>query len=493
MTVPGTPDGAPVAAPRTAAGVAWTAAALVAHAGMALAVLAVHARWLEPDEVGAAALATSLVMVIQVASTAGLGPALVQRTALSIHHERAAALLLLLLGLGTTTALWWGSAPIAGLLGVPAASPAIHVAAGAVLLRCLAVVPEARLRRALHFGRLAAFEFAASVVLAAVAIVAALRGWGAQALPVAHLAQAAVHLGLLALAGGLVAPAWHRLGGPELLRFGGGHTVAQFLAQLAAHADNWVVGRLLGATALSFYSRAFQLTLMPATLIGQVADKVFFPAMARLQDDRAALNRSFAEASGVVAMLALPAMALCLLRADDIVLVLLGPRWAPTADAIRVLAIALLPRLSYKLCDALVRATGDVWAAAGWQAVYAMAILAFAAIGARQGVGGVAAGVTIAMYLKWALMLRLARRRVGLDLRLLVRRSIPAVGTTAAFVALTLLLPAGDSPLGRIAASSALAVAALAASVRLHQQGARRDRRAAIGGAPTPAIGERIA
>jgi O-antigen/teichoic acid export membrane protein len=192
-------------------------------------------------------------------------------------------------------------------------------------------------------------------------------------------------------------------------------------------------------------------------------------------------------------MLALPAMALCLLRADDIVLVLLGPRWAPTADAIRVLAIALLPRLSYKLCDALVRATGDVWAAAGWQAVYAMAILAFAAIGARQGVGGVAAGVTIAMYLKWALMLRLARRRVGLDLRLLVRRSIPAVGTTAAFVALTLLLPAGDSPLGRIAASSALAVAALAASVRLHQQGARRDRRAAIGGAPTPAIGERIA
>src|SRR5699024_6251736 len=79
----------------------------------------------------------------------------------------------------------------------------------------------------------------------------------------------------------------------ELLFFGGGFTIARLSNQFALQADNLVVGRWLGSSALGLYGRAYQLMIMPTDLFGQVMDKVLFPAMARIQNKQKQLSKSF--------------------------------------------------------------------------------------------------------------------------------------------------------------------------------------------------------
>ena len=75
----------------------------------------------------------------------------------------------------------------------------------------------------------------------------------------------------------------------DLLSFGFGHSLAQVALVLSQQGDNMVVGRWLGPAALGIYGRAYSLMVMPATVFGKIVNRVLFPVMAHVQDERARL------------------------------------------------------------------------------------------------------------------------------------------------------------------------------------------------------------
>src|SRR3712207_7914024 len=58
-----------------------------------------------------------------------------------------------------------------------------------------------------------------------------------------------------------------------------------FRSWVGLNGDNLVVTSTLGPTALGLYSRAYQLLVQPANLIGSVADKVLFPSLSRRSEE----------------------------------------------------------------------------------------------------------------------------------------------------------------------------------------------------------------
>ena len=117
--------------------------------------------------------------------------------------------------------------------------------------------------------------------------------------------------------------------------------------------------------------------------------------------------RSF---SGValIALVVLPASAMIIVLAPELVLGVLGEGWEPVIDPFRVLAAVLLIRATYKMSDAMARATGAVYRRAWRQSIYAAAVIGFAWVGQHWGLTALSIGVGLGIFLNFLLMAQLS-------------------------------------------------------------------------------------
>jgi PST family polysaccharide transporter len=253
----------------------------------------------------------------------------------------------------------------------------------------------------------------------------------------------------------------------RLFRFGSAYSLSQFGNWLAVNGDNLTVASVLGPVPLGIYSRAYQLLVYPATLIGSVADKVLFPAMSRIQDDHARLARAYVAVNALVALVTLPVSALLLVLAPEVVAVLLGPGWSGVVAPLQIFALVLLPRTAYKISGSLTRATGAMLGGALRQWVYACEVLVGAAVGSRWGVVGVATGASVAIVLHHGAMLKFSARLqpglIGSVLRAYARALLPAavVAAVAWPVASALRGPTPDIVVAAASAAAGVLAAGL--------------------------------
>jgi O-antigen/teichoic acid export membrane protein len=154
---------------------------------------------------------------------------------------------------------------------------------------------------------------------------------------------------------------------------------------------------------------------LPANLFGDAVEMVSFPAMAKVQDDKARLGKAFCRAVTVTAVLALSLTVVTVLVAPEIIQVFLGDQWLGATEPFQILAFGLYFRLGYKINGSLARATGEVYALARLKIIYAVTVLLGAWIGHYWGLAGVAAAVVLALGFHFFLLLRLSLRQLGMS------------------------------------------------------------------------------
>lgn len=123
----------------------------------------------------------------------------------------------------------------------------------------------------------------------------------------------------------------------KLLGFGGATTAVGIMAAFLAEFDNLVVGRVLGITALGYYSIATKLPYLFIISLASVAGDVLFPAFATLEHDE--MGGAFLTALRYTAMVALPLTAVLSVLARPITLAVFGPHWEPAVGAAQVLCL----------------------------------------------------------------------------------------------------------------------------------------------------------
>jgi lipopolysaccharide exporter len=107
-------------------------------------------------------------------------------------------------------------------------------------------------------------------------------------------------------------------------------------------ADNVMVGRLLGTSALGNYSLAFNISSAPISVLIVALSTVLFPAYAEITaDNRERLKRAFLKVFEIAALLLMLATVPLFLLADQLVLVLFGNRWTAAAPVLRILALII--------------------------------------------------------------------------------------------------------------------------------------------------------
>ncbi|HWB42334.1 MAG TPA: lipopolysaccharide biosynthesis protein [Gemmatimonadales bacterium] len=486
---PGAPPGL---TQRAIGGMFWTFSGTGVQVVVQLVAIMALGRLITPAEFGLMGAATVVVACSQIVSQIGVGPAIIQRRDLETAHLRVAVTLSATLGLLLGAIVWFGAPAIAAFYRMPELVPVLRAVAFLFPLDGLNTVARSLLTRQLRFRLYVALDAGSFIVgYAVTGVLLAWLGFGVWALVGAQVAQVTLRTVVMYIATRHpLRPSLDWPAGRDLLSFGFGHSMAQIGTLIAQQGDNLVAGRWLGAEALGVYGRAYNLMVMPATAFGRIVNRVLFPVMSQVQDERDRLANAYERTLAIVALASLPLSAFLWVVAPELIPVVLGPAWGAVVLPFRMFTISLLFRMSSKVSDATTKAAGEVYKRAVIQFVYAGLVVVGAIVGQRWGVGGIAVGVSIAMGINWLSMAWLARTVTGLDWSRFTRAQMPAV-LLAGVIGLGGVLGAeagraahlGKVPIlivaGLVAATAAFAASRAGPAVFLGPHGAWAGRQAA--------------
>jgi lipopolysaccharide exporter len=327
---------------RTAGGMLWTTGGNLATAGFQIVYTAVMARLLTPTEFGLVAMANVVIGLASQMSRMGVGPALIQRPALSDRLTRTAVTLAFAFGAVGTVAVV-AAAPIAGrFYDEPAVIAVATALAFSLLLTGVGLTSEALLRRALRFRRLVAIDLVSySFGYLGVGILAAVAGAGVWSLVAATLSQ-----GLLKTVALLIAehrgrrPGWDSAEARSVLAFGTQVTGIGIVQYFGAILPTLVIGRVLGAAPLGQFNRSQLLINLPLEKATSSLSRVLFPALASVNTERARFQNAYQLAVRIAALVVVPTIALAMVLGDLLVELLLGPGWEQAAGILPIVAAA---------------------------------------------------------------------------------------------------------------------------------------------------------
>lgn len=431
---------------RAFAGLVWQFGGTTGRGLLQVGFLTVLARLLTPEDFGIVGAALIVVGLSSLFSQFGVGPALVHQQDLRTEHIRVGFSITLSFSVVAALIVLFAAPAAAAFFRMPELRHVLMALAVVFVLRGVGVVAESLLQRELRFQELALVDLSSYAVgYGCVGIALGFLGFGYWSLVIGHLAQSALQTaGLLYMRPHPMRPSADVAAARSMLRYGSGITLARLGNYAAGQGDNLIVGRILGPVALGVYGRAYSLLVTPAQLFGSVIDRVLFPSMATIKDDRDRLARVHQRAVGAVALLSLPASGLAAVLAPEIVASLLGAGWSEVIVPLQVFSVGILARTSYKISDSVVRATGKVYQSAWRQGIYAAMVFVGAGFGSQWGVPGVSVGVLLAISGHFVVMAALSMRITGLQWRHFLGAHVPglrlACVTTAVAHATALLL-----------------------------------------------------
>jgi len=127
-----------------------------------------------------------------------------------------------------------------------------------------------------------------------------------------------------------------------MVRFGGTTTLNSLVVYVAYNIEKVLLGRFWGAEALGIYGRAYQLVSIPTENLNSATGGVVFAALSRLQNEPERLKNYFLKSYALVLSLTLPISVACALFADDIIFLVLGPKWQDVVPIFRLLTPTIL-------------------------------------------------------------------------------------------------------------------------------------------------------
>jgi O-antigen/teichoic acid export membrane protein len=407
----------------------WKSAASLIQGGLQFGVGVLLARLLPPEDFGLVALALIVTGFTAIVADLGLATAIVRIRPLTDRHLRVALTASLLFGLTAALVVSATAPAIGSWIEVAELPPVLRLASLAFVLHACGATARALLRRRLDFRRLFHVEVGSYVVgYALVATTLALAGFGAWSLVWGSLVQAAIgSAAALWFAPTLLRPLLARAELGALLGYGTGVSLNSVVNYAARNVDNLLVGRLLGTGVLGLYSRAYNLMVLPLFYVSSVTGSVLFPALSEIQTDRERMGRAYLLTVQLVTLLVAPVMIGMLVAAPFLVVGVYGPAWAGAVLPLQILCAVGLFRAVYDAATAVTHASGHVFAELARQAGYAVLVLVGAGVGARWGIGGVAAGVSVAVIFMYVAMAQLSLRITGCGWRAFARAQAPGI------------------------------------------------------------------
>ena len=360
--------------------------------------MVVLARLLSPEDYGLQGMVVALTGVFALFADIGLGAATVQREA--ITHEELSAICWINIAVGAAiTVLIVVLAPaLVTFYHEPRVYWIAIVSAPAFLFTGAAAQHRALLQRTMRYATLAKIELTSLLFSFVVGVGMALYGLGYWS-----LVGMAICAPIVVSLGSWLSIPWR----PSLpngdvqirsmLRFGWTVTFNNLVVYVAYNTEKVLLGRSWGTEALGVYGRAYQLLNLPMQQLYTAMYTVAFPALSQIQQDTGRLCRAFLRGYSILLALILPVILAFAINANEVVRLVLGPKWSSAAMLLRLLTPAILVFALINPFGWLLIATGRTVRSLNIALAIAPVVIIGIVTGLPHGPSGVAVGYSVAM------------------------------------------------------------------------------------------------
>jgi O-antigen/teichoic acid export membrane protein len=374
--------------------------AQIANLLLRVGSLMVLARLLNPTDFGLVGMVTAVTGVLSYFREFGLSTVSVQRA--TISEEQMSTLFWVNLLVGAVLMLVsLAVAPfVVAFYNEPRLFAVTLALAAGFVFNAAGVQHNALLQRRLRFTALASIEILSLLASSVVSVIMAIRGWGYWA-----LVAWSVTLPLASTLFTWLCARWipgrprRGTGLGSMMRFGGTVTLNSMVVYAAYNVDKILLGRFWGAEITGIYGRAYQLINLPTDNLNLSVGAVTFPILSRVQDDPQRLRAYFLKAYALVLSVSIPVAVACALFANDLISVMLGPKWHDAVPVFRLLAPTVVAFAVINPTGWLLVSLGMVGRSLKIALVIAPLIVTGCLIGLPYGPKGVAVGFSSAMVL----------------------------------------------------------------------------------------------
>lgn len=412
----------------TALGILWTGISHFSTQLFHFIVIVILARLLTPEDFGIVGLAAIFLGLIGAINELGLSAAIVQRKEIDEIHLSSSFWASVIAGITLFLVVVLASPFVANFFQEDIVQPILIVSAIGLIIGSFTVVHQALLKKSLDFKKLTIAEVGAAVVSGLVSVFLAIIGYGVWSLVFGGLASSFI----------LVVILWKIVAWRPSLRFDfahfkelfgfGSHVMgSRILNYIDSNIDYLVVGKLLGTSALGYYSFAYHLITFPLHKISMMVTRVTFPAFSTIQDDNETLRSGYLKVVQYISVITFPMLAGMIVVAPDFVVVVYGAKWAPMILPLQILCLAGALKSVGTTVGSVLLSKGRADIQFKWNIFTAIVLPIAVILGANYGIAGVASAITVMTVLLFPFIQMITNKLIDLSMFSYFKAIYPAI------------------------------------------------------------------
>jgi O-antigen/teichoic acid export membrane protein len=356
-------------------GLTWSLLGNLGARSITFAIGLVLARLLSPADFGVCAIALAAMTFAMRINDGGIVAACVQWRGKLEDMAPTGSTIALLSSLCVYALIWVFARPFATLSGAPDAAPVVRLLCLIIVFDGVSAVRTAALLRRFEQDRLTHANVIGMLANAAVAIPLGFANAGAYSFAWGMLTGFIV-TNLLVFKMGNLPPklGFDRETAKRLVKFGLPLTASLAIEAILLNADYVIVGNMLGTMALGFYLLAFNISNWVPTMVGTAVRYVSVPSFSRLAEQgREAVQFGVRRSAPLLVSTILPIAVLIATMAPQLIDVVYGEKWGPSAVVLRFLSVLMVVRMlatfALDILISLGLTKANVWVNAGWTIV----------------------------------------------------------------------------------------------------------------------------
>lgn len=415
--------------PHVASGIRWSSLSQYSQQGLMLATTAILSRLLTPSDFGLLSMALVVTRLPMMFKDLGTASGVIQ------HEDPSDALLAsvfwlnIAFGLSVALVIFAIAPMVSTFFDEPAVAPLLRALSTLFLFWGPRTLFQALLERDLNFAAVARAELIGAAAGAIAAIVLAFNGQGVWSLIALHTVPAAITSALIwreCLWRPKVAIQWSAL--RDIMRYSASLTAYNALNFFSRNADNIIIGRVLGAQALGYYTLAYTLMLSPLKSVSGVIGKGLLPSFVKMRKDHDIFRQEYLKICGLAAAVSFPMMFTLMALSDPLIVVLFGDHWRPVSPLIQILAPVGMVQSILTFNGAIYQATGRTERQFRLELLFAPLIIASFILGLRWGVLGVAGSYAVMSFTLAVPSVVVAYGLIGLSLTAMAKVLLRPLG-----------------------------------------------------------------
>lgn len=377
-------------------GISTTASQIIVFIVNTLSTM-ILARILLPSDFGLIAMVAAFAGFVSLFKDMGFSMAIIQRP--KVTYDQVSVLFWFNIGLCLIISLLFiGSAPlIVSFYHEPKLFYIILAYSISIFISSLSVQHNAILSRKMDFNKIALANIFSSVLAVIIATIMAYTGSGYWSLVMLTFAQSLFFTLLLWYYCPWVPRMifWQK-GIKSFLHFGAGISGFNIINYFSRNMDNVIIGKYLGTTTLGFYSKAYQLMMLPLTKLRDPLVTVGTPALSSLLNDSGRYMRYYHRLIFIICFFSFPMTLFLAIFAKELILIVLGPHWIESVLIFQLLSVSALIDPILGTTGVILISTGQAHRYLKVGIVSSMVVVASFFVGIHWGVNGVAMAYAIA-------------------------------------------------------------------------------------------------